>query len=117
MTSVHSASCATNRVSFTFLVCMVLFAVLLATGGVTYSIFKHEQVTVRTEIDKIQREIAEHKMTANQYRAKSNALTGRWTMRSRLNEFGSQLRDIERSQIEVARSLSRQSSRHATVSR
>ncbi len=117
MASIHSSSRCANQVSFTFLVCMVLFAVLLAAGGVTYSVFKHEQVTVRTEINNIHRAIAEHKMNANQYRAKANALTNRWAMRSRLNLDGSQLQDIERSQIEVARSLNHDSARRATASR
>ncbi len=113
----HSSSRYAHQVSFTFLVCMVLFAVLLATGGVSYSIFKHEQVTVRTEINNIHRAIAEHKMNANQYRAKANALTNRWAMRSRLNLDGSQLQDIERSQIEIARTLGRDAALRATASR
>ncbi len=113
----HSTSRYANQVSFTFLVCMVLFAVLLATGGVAYSVFKHEQVTVRTEINNIHRAIAEHKMNANQYRAKSNALTNRWVMRARLNQDGSMLQDIERSQIESARRLSRRDAMQATAQR
>ncbi len=117
MTTAHSTSRYSNRVSFVFLVSMVLFAVLLASGGVTYAVFKHKQVEERTKIDELQREIVEYKMTANQHRAKVNALTGRWTMLTRLKEDGSQLRDIEQSQIEVARSLSRHASRHATASR
>ncbi len=117
MASTQSTACYSNRLSFSFLVCMVFFAVLLASGGVTYAIFKHKQVSVRTEIEQVQRETAEYKMAANQYRAKANAMTGRWTMRSRLDTDGSQLRDIQRSQIEVARSYSREGSRHATVSR
>ncbi len=117
MPPARSNSCYANQVSFTFLVCMVLFAVLLAAGGVTYSIFKHEQVTVRTEINNIHREIAVHKMNANQYRAKANAMTGRWTMRSHLNQIGSQLQDIERSQIETIRSYTRETAIRATASR
>ncbi len=113
----HTSSLCAHRVSFSFLVCMVLFAVLLAAGGVTYSVFKHEQVTVRTEINKIHRDIAEHKMNANQYRAKANALTNRWVMRARLNQDGSQLQDIERSQVEIARSAAREIVIRATASR
>ncbi len=97
-----------HQVSFSFLVCMVLFAVVLAAGGVTYSVFKHKQVTVRTEINKIHHEIAEHKMNTNQYLAKANARTNRWVMRDLLNQNGSTLQDIERSQIEVARRLNRE---------
>ncbi len=117
MTTSRPNACCANQVSFSFLACMVLFAVLLAAGGVTYSVFKHEQVTVRTEINKIHREIAGHKMNANQYRAKANALTNRWAMRDRLSQDGSLLQDIERSQIETARSLTRESAVRATASR
>ena len=44
-------------------------------------------------------------MNTNQHRAKTNDLTIRWTMRDRLSQDGSSLRDIERSQIELARRL------------
>ncbi len=106
-----------NQVSFSFLVWMVLFAVLLASGGVTYSVLKNNQVAVRTEIKKLRRAVAVHNMNANQYRAQANALTNRWAMRDRLTQDGSALRDIERSQIEEARVLGTGDSRRATASR
>ena len=93
-----------DRVSFAFLVWMVTFAVLASAGGVTYSVLKNCQVAERTEINKLHREIAVCKMNANQHRARTNALTNRWAMRDRLSQDGSALRDIERSQIEMARS-------------
>lgn len=93
-----------QRVSFAVLVWMVLFATLACAVGVTYAVLKNEQVAVRTEISKLQRETAVCRMNANQYRAKTNALTNRWAMRDRLSQDGSTLRDIERSQIEIARS-------------
>ncbi len=117
MSVLRSQSRYAHQVSFTFLVCMVLFAVLLASGGVTYSIFKHRQVAVNTEIDKINHEIAELKMNTNQYLAKANARTNRWMMRARLNDDGSQLQDIERHQIEIARSQSREMAARSTASR
>ena len=43
-------------------------------------------------------------MSANQYRAKINAQTNRWAMRSRLQSNNSALRPISRSQLEFARS-------------
>ncbi len=99
------ASRYANQVSFSFLVWMVLFAVILASGGVTYSVLKNKQVAVRTEIKKLRGEVAIHTLSANQYRALANAQTDRLKMCKRLDEDHSQLRDIERSQIETARSL------------
>ena len=93
-----------NRVSFGFLVWMVVLAVLAAASGVTYAVLKYNQVAVRTEINKLNREIAVCRMNANQYRAKTDALTNRWAMRDRLSQDGSELRDILHSQIEIARS-------------
>lgn len=93
-----------DRVSFALLVWMVTFAVLASAGGVTYSVLKNLQVAERTEINKLHREIAVCNMNANQHRARTNALTNRWAMRDRLSQDGSALRDIERSQIEIARS-------------
>ena len=106
-----------NQISFSFLVWMVLFAVLLASGGVTYSVIKNSQVAVRTEIKKMRREVAVHNMNANQYRAQANAQTNRWSMLSRLADDGSRLRDIERSQIEESRLLGRDGIRQATATR
>ncbi len=106
-----------QRVNFAVLVWMVVFAVLACAGGVTYAVLKNEQVAVRTEISKLQRETAICRMNANQYRAKTNALTNRWAMRDRLSQDGSTLRDIERSQIEIARSRRDADRYTATASR
>ena len=94
-----------SRISFAFLVWMVVFAILAATGGVTYSVLKNRQVAVRTETEKLRRDTALCHLNANQYRAKTNALSNRWDMRERLEQEHSQLRDIDRSQIEIARAL------------
>ena len=94
-----------DQVSFSFLIWMVLFAFLVSAGGITYALLKNDQVAVRTEINTLHREIAVSNMNTNQHRAKTNDLTIRWTMRDRLSQDGSSLRDIERSQIELARRL------------
>ena len=103
MPSSSTSSRYADQVSFSFLVWMVVFAILVSAGGITYSLLKNDQVTVRTEINNINREIAVCNMNTNQHRAKTNALTNRWAMRDRLSQDGSTLRDIERSQIEIAR--------------
>ena len=117
MSQPHPAPRYANPVSFVFLVWMVLFAVLLATGGVTYSVIKNNQVAVRTEIKKLRRAVAVHHMNANQYRAQANALTNRWALRDRLAQDGSLLRDIERSQIEDARMPGGNDARKSTAAR
>lgn len=92
-----------GQISFSFLIWMVIFAVLVSAGGITYCHFKHEQVGIRNDIDTLKREIAECNMNANQYRAKTNELMNCWAMRDRLNRDHSSLRDITREQIEIAR--------------
>lgn len=104
-----------DRISFSFLVWMVIFAILVSAGGVTYALFKNEQVAVRTEINKINRQIAVCNMNTNQHHAKATALTNRWSMRDRLSRDHSTLRDIDRNQIELARRL--QDSGLATIYR
>lgn len=94
-----------SRISFSFLVWMVVFAILAASGGVTYSVLKNRQVAVRTETEKLRRDTALCHLNANQYRSKASALTNRWDMRDRLAQEHSELRDIDRSQIEIARAL------------
>lgn len=104
-----------NQISLSFLVWMVLFAILVSAGGITYALLKNDQVAVRTEINNLNREIAVCNMNTNQHRAKTNALTNRWAMRDRLSQDRSMLRDIDRSQIELARRL--QDSGLATIRR
>lgn len=94
-----------DQISLSFLVWMVLFAILVSAGGITYALLKNDQVAVRTEINNLNREIAVCNMNTNQHRAKTNALTNRWAMRDRLSQDRSMLRDIDRSQIELARRL------------
>lgn len=106
-----------SRVSFGFLVWMVALAVLAAGSGVTYAVLKYNQVAERTEINKLNREIAVCRMNASQYRAKTDALTNRWAMRDRLSQDGSHLRDILHSQIEIARSSRAESFIRSTASR
>lgn len=91
-----------QKVSFGTLVWMVMFAVIASGSGVLYAVLKNDQVAVRTEISKLNREIAICRMNANQYRAKTDALTNRWAMRERLIRDGSSLRDIQHGQIETA---------------
>lgn len=94
-----------GRISIVFLLWMLVFAIIAGAGGISYALFKNRQVAVKTEINKMQREIAVCRMNTNQYRAKANAQTNRWAMRSRLQSDNSALRDIDRHQIEVARTL------------
>ena len=104
-----------GRIEWPFIVWMGVFAIVVASCGVFYAMFKNEQVAVKTEINKLQREIAICRMNTNQYRAKANAQTNRWAMRDRLSQDRSQLRDIDRSQIEIARRL--QNSGFAVITR
>ena len=106
-----------KRVSFGLLVWMVAFAVITAAMGVTYAALKNDQVSERTEVNKLNREIAVCHMNANQYRAKTDALTNRWAMRDKLIRDGSALRDIQHSQIEIARSSREEAEIRSTAAR
>lgn len=117
LTSHESSSRYSGRVSFGLLAWMVALAVLAAACGVTYATLKYNQVAVRTEINKLNREIAVCRMNANQYRAKTDALTNRWAMRDRLSQDGSTLRDIRHNQIEIARSTRTEDAIHSTAAR
>lgn len=102
--STHSTSRFAHRLSISFIFWISFCAILIAAGGVTVAVFKNQQVAVRTEINKMRKEISVCRMNANQYRSKANAETNRWVMLSRLNREGSTLHEIERGQIEIARS-------------
>lgn len=114
-TRTRTSSRYSGRISFGFLAWMVALAILASAGGVTYAVLKYNQVAVRTEINKLNREIAVCRINANQYRAKANALTNPWTMCDRLRKSGSELADIER--IEIARTTQESNRIHSTASR
>lgn len=105
MSPVSNHSRYSARVSLGLLLWMVICAIVVSGAGVYYATLKNEQVAVRTEINKMHREIALCNMNANQARAKTHALTNRWAMRARLNHDASTLHDIDRSQIELARQM------------
>ncbi|MBR5886889.1 MAG: hypothetical protein IKZ07_01645 [Akkermansia sp.] len=93
-----------GRIGLSFLMWMIAFAIISSACGVTYAYYKNRQVAVKTDINRLEREIAICHMSANQYRAKINAQTNRWFMRGRLKSNNSALRPIARGQIEFARS-------------
>lgn len=105
MSPVNQHSRYPARVSLGLLIWMVICAIVVAGAGVYYATLKNEQVAVRTEINKLHREIAVCNMNANQARAKTHALTNRWAMRDRLSQDASTLHDIDRAQIEIARRM------------
>ncbi len=106
-----------GRISFGLLSWMVASAIIAASAGVSYAVLKNNQVAERTELEKINREIAVCRLNTNQYRAKTDALTNRWAMRDRLNQDDSSLRDITHDQIELARSTHSTATMNATASR
>lgn len=101
--SSHSSQRYAGQVSFGFLIFMGVLIVLVSSCGIAYASIKQHQVTLHTEIENLHREIAVSNMNANQYRAKTNALTNRWQMLARLAQGGSELHDIDRNQIETAK--------------
>ena len=113
----YTTSRYSERISFGLLSWMVAFAMIASATGVSYAVLKNNQVAERTEINKLNREIALCRMNANQYNAKSDALTNRWAMRERLIQDGSELHDIRHSQIEIARSSREDAALRATAAR
>lgn len=106
-----------ESVGFGFLIWMFALTVLASASGVAYAVLKYNQVAVRTDIEKLNREIAVCRLNTNQYRAKTNALTNRWAMRDRLSQDGSTLQDIEPGQIENARTTQGHTRLQSTASR
>ena len=115
--STTSSSRFSGSIGFGFLFWMFALAVLGSASGVADAVLKYNQVAVRTDIEKLNREIAVCRMNASQYRAKTNALTNCWAMRDRLSQDGSALQDIQQSQIEIARSTRNDSPLKSTAAR
>lgn len=105
------------RISTSFLLWMVLFAVITAAGGVAFAVLKNQQVAVRTEIEILNSKIAESNMNTNEHCAKITTLTNRWAMLARLDSFNSELRDIQPGQLEELRDLNTTERAMATAAR
>ena len=98
-----TSTCFANRVTLPVLVWLVIFAIITAAGGVSYTIFKNDRTTVQSEIRRVNSAIAENNMRINEYRTKISTLTNRWNMLGRLDTIGSDLRDIAPEQIQQLR--------------
>ncbi len=90
------------RISIGVIAWMLVLACIVTAGGIYYAISKNEQVALNTNIKNIRRDIATCNMSRNQHLAKTHALCNRWAMLDRLNQDGSELRPIQREQIEIA---------------
>ena len=103
-----------NRISIRILFWMVGLALVTATGGVTYTALKNKEHAVRAEIEQINRDIAASKMRIKETRAEINTMTTRWNMLTRLENIGSDMREIDSSQIQELRTL-RNTERYAAT--
>lgn len=83
-----------------FLTWVLCLAVILAGSGIWYALLKNQQVIVRNQIEKINKEIAVKDMNANHYRAQVNEQSNRWALLDRLHQEQSNLRPIARIQTE-----------------
>lgn len=101
MNSTMSSRKFQHRISFGFLMWMIVLATLLSGSGVYYAILKNSQLGVSREIDRMRDEIAALDLARDQYKAKVSMRTNRWAIRDRLAQDRSALVEIDPSQIEV----------------
>ncbi|MCH5284434.1 MAG: hypothetical protein J1E42_02440 [Akkermansiaceae bacterium] len=106
-----------GRVRIRTLIWMAIFVILTAGIGVCYVCLKHEQVAMRTELEKKRLRIRQCKNNIAEYNSKTDALTNSWSMRGRLSQAGSELRDILPGQIETAQSYDHTTTIRTTASR
>lgn len=104
-----------GQIGVSFMIWMAALAILASSGGITYATLKSYQVKERTEINNLNRSIAECRMNINHYNNLTNEMTNYWAMRDRLHQDGSMLVDIERRHVQTARRLTDTSSRTAMV--
>lgn len=118
MTTRHKIStCYSERVSFSLLFWLVGIACVSTAGGVSYAAVKNEHTSIRNEIRRTERNIADYNMQAKEYQTKLDTITSRWNMLSRLDALDSDLRDIDPGQIQQLRSTYNVETGRATASR
>lgn len=102
MPQFNSTSGNSGKIRISVLVWLVFCAVVVSTCGAFYAIYKHEQVTVKRDISKMQQQIVACRLNIEQYEARMAEQTNLWVMRDRLSQSNSSLRDITPDQIETA---------------
>ncbi len=106
-----------HSVSPFLLAWMILLAVITALSGISYAGLKNEQYAIRSEINKINRNIAQSTLKINEHRAKINSMTSRWNMIGRLDSLGSELCDIRPDQMQELRTMRDADAGKATAAR
>ncbi len=80
---------------------MVGAAAIGAAGGILIAFYKNRQVQVAREIEQVEERIAAHEDDIRTVQMRMDQMLNRYVLRDQLREFGSVLRPIPKSAIEV----------------
>ena len=87
---------STASLGFPSLVLLVIAVVIVSSGGIGYVVMKNKQITTRSKIAEVQRQMDDHK-----------GILGYYALRAQLEKINSPLREIK--SVEVYRDLDEQS--------
>ncbi len=97
---------ATN-LGFPSLVLLIIAVVIVSSGGVGYVVMKNKQLTTRSKMAKIQRQMDEHNVSVTLYQSDIEETLGYYRLRRQLADINSPLVEIKF--VEVCREVDDQS--------
>ncbi len=97
----------TASLGFPSLVLLVIAVVIVSSGGVGYVVMKNKQITTRSKIVEVQRQMDEHKVFIALHTSNIEEALGYYALRARLEEMNSPLTEIKL--VEVCRDSDEQS--------
>ncbi len=93
---------------FPSLILLIIAVVIVSSGGIGYVVMKNKQLTTRSKIAKIQRQMDEHKVSVTLYQSDIEETLGYYRLRRHLADMKSPLVEIK--YVEVCQNPSPNSS-------
>jgi cell division protein FtsL len=104
---------SSTSLGFPSLVLLIIAVVIVSSGGIGYVIMKNKQLTARSKIAAIQREMDEHKVSITLYQSDIEETLGYYRLRRQLAEMKSPLVEIK--YVEVCETPDEQTRSEGTI--
>ncbi len=81
------------------MILLIIAVVIVSSGGIGYVVMKNKQLTVRSKIAKIQRQMDEHNVSITLHQSDIEETLGYYRLRRQLAEMKSPLIEIEYAEV------------------
>ncbi len=98
---------STASLGFSSLVLLVIAVVIVSSGGIGYVVMKNKQITTRSKIAEVQRQMDDHQVSLSLHTSDIKGILGYYAFRAQVEKVNSPLREIK--SVEVYRDLDERS--------